>query len=472
MTTENGLTITTTRALSTPLEFTDDQRRMIRDSFANGASDAEFAVLMEIAKARRLNPLLRQVHFVSRWDTSKGREVWATQVSIDGLRAIAERTGLYAGQDKPEFTERPDGSIVSCEVRVYRKDWPRPAVGVAYWSEYVQTRKDKASGKLFPTSFWQRMPHTMLAKCAEALALRKAFPEDMSGLYTADEMGQAENDPVIMDAASAVDSREGFASLDASRQIAAPSRATRQQLPDHIRDHAEAIAGHNPSGGEWRQAVAAAETDVRTAEYRVSDAVNDLRESASMAESLTALAQRWIAAKRDVSAWDDRAAQEHAWSAFKARARELGATIKALQAEIVRLDAPPPPDGTDGPHAPRSASNDTARAEGSAAPSSGTDGHATALAHPEAWRLSAHGITAHVAEIGNIHRLSASARKHLPLIAEVLRTHAVHEYAGRLQALSHDGTSTMTWEACIARAETWLREGPRAETTTKAKRAA
>jgi len=438
MTTENGLTITTTRALATPLEFTDDQRRMIRDSFANGASDGEFAVLMEIAKARRLNPLLRQVHFVSRWDTSKGREVWATQVSIDGLRAIAERTGLYAGQDKPEFTERPDGSIVSCEVRVYRKDWPRPAVGVAYWSEYVQTRKDKASGKLFPTSFWQRMPHTMLAKCAEALALRKAFPEDMSGLYTADEMGQAENDPVIVDAAPAVDSREGFGALDASRQIAAP------------------VARYDAAVEHF----AAAATEVRTAEYRVSDAVNDLRESAMLAESLTALAQRWIAAKRDVAAWDDRAAQERAWSAFKARARELGATIKALQAEIARLDAPPPPDGTDGPSGPRSAANDTAGAEGSPAPSSGTHGP-VALAAPDAWRLSAAGITAHVAEIGNIPRLANSARRNLGAIVEPLRAHAVHVYAGRLQALSHDGTSTLTWEACIERTETWLREGPK-----------
>lgn len=174
--------------LPTELLFTEEQRQMIRDTYANGASDNEFAVLMEIAKARRLNPLLKQIHFVSRYDSQKQRSVWACQVSIDGLRAIAERTGLYAGQDEPVFVEQ-DGKLVCAKVAVWRKDWQRPAVGVAYWSEYVQTTRD---GK--PTRFWQQMPHVMLGKVAESAALRKAFPEDMSGLYTPEEMAQADND--------------------------------------------------------------------------------------------------------------------------------------------------------------------------------------------------------------------------------------------------------------------------------------
>ncbi|MBI5518102.1 MAG: phage recombination protein Bet [Deltaproteobacteria bacterium] len=177
-----------------PLEFTPEQRQLIRDTFANGATDTEFAVLMEIARARRLNPLLRQIHFVSRWDSDKHRPVWATQVSIDGLRAIAERTGLYAGQDEAEFTEKPDQTLKLCKVRVYRKDWERPAVGLAHWDEYVQTIRDKVTGKLRPTAMWARMPHVMLAKVAEAAALRRAFPEDMAGLYTTDEMAQAQNE--------------------------------------------------------------------------------------------------------------------------------------------------------------------------------------------------------------------------------------------------------------------------------------
>jgi phage recombination protein Bet len=181
-------TITVHRDVSGPLEFTPQQTAMIRDTYANGADPREFQVLMEIAKVRRLNPLLRQVHFVKRWDNNKGREVWSVQVSVDGLRAIAERTGKYDGQDEPEYELDDKGRIVSCKVKVYRKDWSRPAVGVAFWSEYVQTKKDGS-----PTKFWVSMPRVMIAKCAEAIAMRKAFPEDMGGLYVDEEMQQAEN---------------------------------------------------------------------------------------------------------------------------------------------------------------------------------------------------------------------------------------------------------------------------------------
>lgn len=173
------------------MEFSEDQRRMIRDTYANGATDAEFAVLMEIAQSLRLSPLKRQIHFIPRWDSEKGRQVWSAQASIDGLRAVAERSGLYAGQDRPVWIER-DGKLVSCEVAVYRKDWPRPAVGVAFFDEYVQTRFDRQTNRRVTAGLWGKMPHLLLAKCAEALALRKAFPEQLDGVYTDDEMLHAD----------------------------------------------------------------------------------------------------------------------------------------------------------------------------------------------------------------------------------------------------------------------------------------
>jgi hypothetical protein len=112
------------RSITRALDLTPEQWQMVRDTLANGANERDFVPLMEMAKARRLNPLLRQIHFVERWDGVKGRKVWAVQVSIDGLRAIAERTGLYAGQDEPEFVDGPEGPAglpVACKVRVYRK---------------------------------------------------------------------------------------------------------------------------------------------------------------------------------------------------------------------------------------------------------------------------------------------------------------------------------------------------------------
>lgn len=186
MSNENAIVVQ--RDVTPVLDFTPQQQAMIRDTFANGATQKEFEVLMEVAKARRLNPLLKQIHFVKRWNKQLGRDVWSAQVSIDGLRAIAERTGKYDGQDEPEYERDLNDRIISCRVKVYRKDWSRPAVGVAYWSEYVQTTKDNS-----PTKFWADMPHVMIAKCAEAIAMRKAFPEDMSGLYVDEEMEQADN---------------------------------------------------------------------------------------------------------------------------------------------------------------------------------------------------------------------------------------------------------------------------------------
>lgn len=175
--------------VAAPLQFTEEQEAMIRATYSTGATKEEFAVLMEVAKARRLNPLLRQVHFVKRYDSKAKREVWAVQVSIDGLRAIAERTRLYDGQDEPEYEYTKDGLVKLARVRVYKKGIPRPFVGVARWEEYVQKTREGA-----PTKFWSDMPFTMLAKCAEALAIRKAFPEDSSGLYVPEEMAQADSD--------------------------------------------------------------------------------------------------------------------------------------------------------------------------------------------------------------------------------------------------------------------------------------
>lgn len=167
--------------------FTQSQEKMIRDSFLNGATREEATVLMELARVRRLNPITGQIHFVAR-NTKTGKK-WSSQVGIDGFRVIAERTGRYDGQDEPEFERGANGMPTVCRVRVYRKDWSRPAVGVAHFSEYAQTSFD---GKL--TQMWASKPHIMLAKCAEALALRKAFPDDLSGLYTPDEMAQADNE--------------------------------------------------------------------------------------------------------------------------------------------------------------------------------------------------------------------------------------------------------------------------------------
>lgn len=172
---------------SSAFEFSPEQRKMIRDSFLSGASEQEAEVLLELARLRRLNPITQQIHFVQRWNNQRKAMLWAAQVGIDGFRAIAERTGLYDGQDEAEYEYDAKGNLKLARVRVYRRDWSRPAVGVAHFVEYAQRTKEGALTKM-----WAEKPHVMLSKCAEALAFRKAFPEDTSGLYAPEEMPEHE----------------------------------------------------------------------------------------------------------------------------------------------------------------------------------------------------------------------------------------------------------------------------------------
>lgn len=158
------------------------------------APAADLAVFLNFAQRTGLDPFARQIYMIGR--NSQGGKKWTIQASIDGLRIVAERSGDYAGQTPVEYCG-PDGvwrdvwignsSPVAARVGVLRNGFSAPLYAVAYYDEYVQTDRD---GK--PTSMWASKPKLMLAKCAEALALRKAFPNDLAGLYTADEMGNAE----------------------------------------------------------------------------------------------------------------------------------------------------------------------------------------------------------------------------------------------------------------------------------------
>jgi hypothetical protein len=116
-------------------------------------------------------------------DAKAYEEKLTIQTGIDGYRICAERTGLYDGQDEPEEEYNDKGQLVSVKVKVYRKDIARPFVGKAFYDEYVQRKKDGS-----PTRMWLEKPFTMLAKCAEALAMRRAFPNDLGGSNTDDEM--------------------------------------------------------------------------------------------------------------------------------------------------------------------------------------------------------------------------------------------------------------------------------------------
>jgi phage recombination protein Bet len=158
------------------IQFKEEQIELIKKQIAPNANNNELKLFLYQAQRTGLDPLTRQIYCIHR-----GGKM-TIQTSIDGFRVIAERSGEYAGQDEPIYTEE-NGKLISCKITVYkfRGDVRYPAsVGVAYLLEYAQT-----------TPIWNKMPRVMLAKVAEALALRKAFPQDLSGLYTSDEMADA-----------------------------------------------------------------------------------------------------------------------------------------------------------------------------------------------------------------------------------------------------------------------------------------
>lgn len=175
--------------------FTREQVDLLKRTICDGATDDELKLFVSTAERLQLDPFARQVFAVKRYDSRKRCEVMAIQVSIDGFRLVAERTGHYAGQIGPFWSD--DGKDwcevwlkktppAAAKVAVLRNDFKEPLWSVATWEQYKQTTRDGGV-----THMWQKMGPLMLAKCAESLGLRRAFPNELSGVYTPEEMAQA-----------------------------------------------------------------------------------------------------------------------------------------------------------------------------------------------------------------------------------------------------------------------------------------
>jgi phage recombination protein Bet len=182
--------------------WTDKQIAGLRALGVENAGNGDLAVFFHQAVRTGLDPFAKQIYMIGRW--SREGTKWTIQTGIDGYRLIARRAvdarsetleyedTLWCGEDgrwvDVWLSEQPPAAA---KVTVLRDG--RRFSAVALWREYVQTVKDKQTGELKPNSMWERMGSGQLAKCAEALALRKAFPQDLSGIYTTEEMGQADS---------------------------------------------------------------------------------------------------------------------------------------------------------------------------------------------------------------------------------------------------------------------------------------
>lgn len=162
-------------------KITKEEIELIKSQYAKGATDTELKLFINVAEKTGLDPLRRQIHFVKRAGQM------TIQTGIDGYRAIAASTGVHSGTDDAIYDTEKASHPNKATVTVYKivSGQRVPFTATARWTEYCPGGKQGF--------MWGKMPYLMLAKCAEALALRKAFPQQLSGLYTNEEMDQADS---------------------------------------------------------------------------------------------------------------------------------------------------------------------------------------------------------------------------------------------------------------------------------------
>jgi phage recombination protein Bet len=178
----------------------EDKKKLLRETIAKGTSPGEFDLFVSVCNLRRLNPFTKQIHPVVReeWNpnTRQREPKMVIQTGIDGFRVIAERTREFEGEGDYQWCG--DDMVwrdvwlestppAAARATVYRKG-RRPTTMIARWGAYAPYKRD---GELM--SMWKQRGPEQLVKCASALAFRAAFPEDTSGLYSDDEMAQADN---------------------------------------------------------------------------------------------------------------------------------------------------------------------------------------------------------------------------------------------------------------------------------------
>ncbi len=211
------------------LAYSAEQLKLIKRTVAKDCNADEFDLFIEICRHTMLDPFRKQIHCTIYNKDKPEKRQMVIITAVDGLRAVAARNGDYRPDDnEPTITfdeslkdpDRNPRGIEKAVVRAYKKDpdggW-NGVDGVAYWNEFAPIeeevewvatgetwedsgkpkKKPKPTGKYSldpknPNSFWRRMPNLMLAKCAEAQALRKGWPEDLSGIYAPEELDSAD----------------------------------------------------------------------------------------------------------------------------------------------------------------------------------------------------------------------------------------------------------------------------------------
>jgi phage recombination protein Bet len=163
--------------------FSPEKIELMKKTLCKGCTDEEFQLFLHACMRSGLDPFMKQIYAIKR-----GNQL-TIQTAIDGFRLIADRTGNYSPGRECTYVYDEKGAVLEATAYIKKRTsdgvWHEVSAS-AHFTEYAQVFNGKLSG------LWASKPRIMLAKCAESLALRKAFPADLSGLYTSDEMNQAD----------------------------------------------------------------------------------------------------------------------------------------------------------------------------------------------------------------------------------------------------------------------------------------
>ncbi|HLT04807.1 MAG TPA: phage recombination protein Bet [Pseudomonas sp.] len=196
-------------------EHADAIRTALKTSLYPGASDASVDLVLSYCKAAGLDPMQKPVHIVPMWDAKAGQMRDVVMPGVGLYRTNAARTGEFGGISEPEFgpmvTERIGKVDITfpewCRVTVSRRlpsGHLAQFTAVEYWIENYAIKGGKEKDQS-PNAMWSKRPRGQLAKCAQAQALRMAFPEATGSMPTAEEM---EGKPIIEGEATAAPKRE------------------------------------------------------------------------------------------------------------------------------------------------------------------------------------------------------------------------------------------------------------------------
>lgn len=259
-----------------PVELLNLIKNQICRPRHRAATDDELAYFVAVCRQARLNPFARQIFAIFR--KSDGDEHMSIQTSIDGFRLIAERTGKFEGYTRTRWCDADgrwhdvwlsDAMPRVAEVGVWKAGAREPIYGLAHLEMFRDERSPMWKGAA-------KVAH-MLAKCAEALALRRAFPQELSGLYTEDESGafDATAAPAAVEGSAAGELPEGPTEEQVERFLGLAHGAVERGLTSTRRLAMELqVAGALDTSSLTKAAQTSPAEAVEQAALRLADAID------------------------------------------------------------------------------------------------------------------------------------------------------------------------------------------------------